>query len=55
MMGTEIFLALNSYGAFQPYSTQVTEKRLEERDVQRVEERVVHEEGDSEIIGSSKK
>jgi hypothetical protein len=56
-MGVEIFLTPSSYGAFQPFSSNVGGKRVEEShetNVERVEERVV-EGGDCEIIGSSKK
>jgi len=60
VMGTEIFLPLNSYGTFQPYAIQV-EGRVEERvvcgqeGVVRGQEGIVCEEEDCEIVGSSKK
>ena len=58
MNGVENFLGVNSFGAFQPYSTPTREERVKEVEVERVErveERSVEEKKDCEIIGTSKK
>jgi hypothetical protein len=47
LVGAENLFAPNMYGAFQPFSAQVREER--------VEDKVVDGEGDCEIIKSSKK
>ena len=44
-MGTENVWASNSYGTFQPYSMQITKKRLDDRDAQKVEEGLFMEKG----------
>ena len=57
-MGLENFLSVNSFGAFQPYSTSTRGKIMKEVEVERVErveERGVEEEKDCEIIRISKK
>ena len=57
-MGLENYLSVNSFGAFQPYSTPNREERMKKVEVERVErveDRSVEKEKDCEIIGTSKK
>ena len=58
-MVLENFLSVNSFGAFQPYSTPTREERVKEVEVERVEiveEKNIEEEKDYEIVkGTSKK
>ena len=56
-MGLEFFLRMNSFGAFQPFSTPTREETMKEVEVERVErveERSIQEEKDCEMIGTSK-
>ena len=55
-MALENLLRVNSFGAFQPYSTPTRKEIVEEVEVERVErveKKSVEEEKDCEIIGTS--